>query len=126
MYYEVCLAVVEHVTVYYIHKDLCQEVKTLGLPEDLNIISLKKTSPPIIKTKNVTVIPNKESLTLTWHIDVSNTSDTSNQLVSVIRQISIREFGSNNATQLFVLEDFNMTSLMLSKKEAGALRYVLY
>ena len=126
MYYEVCLAVVEHVTVYYIHKDLCQEVKTLGTPQDLNIISLKKTSPPIIKTKNVTVIPNKESLTLTWHIDVSNTSDTTNQLVSVIRQISIREFGSDNATQLFVLEDFNMTSLMLSKKEAGALRYVLY
>lgn len=126
MYYEVCLAVVEHVTVYYIHKDLCQEVKTLGTPQDLNIISLKKTSPPIIKTKNVTVIPNKESLTLTWHIDVSNTSDTTNQLVSVIRQISIREFGSDNATQLFVLEDFNMTSLMLSKKEAGALRYVIY
>ena len=45
------------------------------------------------------------------------------ELVSVIRQISIREFGSDNATQLFVLEDFNMTHLMSSKKEAGALRY---
>ena len=85
---------------------------------------LKKAPPnpqaaPLIRTKNVTVVPNQESLTLTWHIDIKNASievNDDNQLVSVIRQISIREFGSSNATQLFVLEDFNMTSLSNSKK----------
>ena len=76
-------------------------------------------SAPLIRTKNVTVVPNQESLTLTWHIDIKNATievNDENQLVSVIRQISIREFGSSNATQLFVLEDFNMTSLSNSKK----------
>ena len=95
--------------------------------EDLDEMTekvLKKASPndqaaPLIRTKNVTVVPNQESLTLTWHIDIKNASievNDDNQLVSVIRQISIREFGSSNATQLFVLEDFNMTSLSNSKK----------
>ena len=79
----------------------------------------KPQSAPLIRTKNVTVVPNQESLTLTWHIDIKNASievNDDNQLVSVIRQISIREFGSSNATQLFVLEDFNMTSLTNSNK----------
>lgn len=144
--------IVEHVTVYYIHQDLCQEIKTLTVTtaENLNALvtntNVQHQNPinnyplnyPIIRTKNVTVVPHQDSLTLTWHIDVKNNTTSAgspdiaggaaaaiagDELVSVIRQISIREFGSDNATQLFVLEDFNMTHLMSSKKEAGALRY---
>ena len=138
-------------TVYYIHQDLCQEIKTLTVTTEENINAIVTTNNvqqhqnpnypnyPIIRTKNVTVVPHQDSLTLTWHIDVKNNTLLSaapgstdiaaggaaagDELVSVIRQISIREFGSDNATQLFVLEDFNMTHLMSSKKEAGALRY---
>ena len=134
-YYEICLAVVEHVTVYYIHRDLCQEVKTL--PEMDHILSPKshEISHNFISTKNVTILPSLNSVTLAWQIDIQEptneelskleqdqTSQTQQQreMISVIWQISVRKFGSDNATQLFVLEDFNKTALLENNKQASA------
>ena len=118
-YYEICLAVVEHVTVYYIHRDLCREVKTVSTTENV-----KKTSN-FISTKNVTVVPSQNSVTLTWQIQVENNEENSGnakEMISVIRQISVRKFGSDNTTQLFVLEDFNKTALLANTTEKDSSR----
>ena len=78
-------------TVYYIHQDLCQEIKTLTVTTAENISKNLKSKQvqhqnpntnypmnyPIIRTKNVTVVPHQDSLTLTWHIDVKNNTFTS-------------------------------------------------
>ena len=73
--------------------------------------------------RNVTVVPHQNSVTLTWNIAVEDPTyfnqDSKDELISVIRQISVRKFGSENATQLFVLEDFNRTIL---KKETSTAR----
>ena len=138
-YYEVCIAVVEHVTVYYIHRDLCKEIRIVDnkaennkqelSDEDSQLSQLgrpiaRTSSAPnknIIATKNVTIVPSYNSITLTWKIEIENNSTITSLLdqhqplssmISVIRQISVRKFGSENATQLFVLEDFNKTALM--------------
>ena len=77
-------------TVYYIHQDLCQEIKTLTVTTAENISKNLKSKQvqhqnpntnypmnyPIIRTKNVTVVPHQDSLTLTWHIDVKNNTTT--------------------------------------------------
>ena len=117
-FYEICLAVVEHDTVYYVHSELCREVETAQ-----EMILLPKAQ---ISTRNVTVVPHQNSVTLTWNIAVEdpnyldNNQDSKDQLISVIRQISVRKFGSENATQLFVLEDFNRTVL---QKETSTARW---
>ena len=130
-YYEVCLAVVEHSTVYYVHRDLCREIRALDESIESNDKSVLLTSHEkhyydLISTRNVTVVPSSNSVTLTWKIEVNSRSKKEenwqemgkigekNAMISVIRQISIRKFGSENATQLFVLEDFNRTALLLS------------
>ena len=114
-FYEICLAVVEHDTVYYVHSELCREVETAQ-----EMILLPKAQ---ISTRNVTVVPHQNSVTLTWNIAVEDPNhadqDQLDELISVIRQISVRKFGSENATQLFVLEDFNRTVL---QKETSAAR----
>ena len=98
----------EHDTVYYVHRELCREIETLKeLKEPM--VELPKAQ---ISTKNVTVVPHKNSVTLTWNIAVEDPNiEPSEDIISVIRQISVRRFGSTNATQLFVLEDFNRTVL---------------
>merc|ERR1712223_1250586 len=75
-------------------------------------------------------VPNYNSITLTWQIVIGDEplylkEDNGNSLISVIRQISVRKFGSTNATQLFVLEDFNKTALLSNSKrqEADSSRY---
>ena len=114
-FYEICLAVVEHDTVYYVHSELCREVETAQ-----EMILLPKAQ---ISTRNVTVVPHLNSVTLTWNIAVEDPNyfnlDSKDELISVIRQISVRKFGSENATQLFVLEDFNRTIL---QKETSTAR----
>lgn len=129
-FYEVCLAVVEHVTVYYIHRDLCQEVQTQSAEtdDDRNI-----QEDSMISTKNVSVVPSHNSVTLTWQIDIDDfnmkqAKSAKDDMISVIRQISVRKFGSDNATQLFVLEDFNKTALLMTpgggKKATESSRYL--
>ena len=109
------IAVVEHDTVYYVHSQLCREVETAQ-----EMILLPKAQ---ISTRNVTVVPHQNSVTLTWNIAVEDPNyfnlDSKDELISVIRQISVRKFGSENATQLFVLEDFNRTIL---QKETSTAR----
>ena len=115
-FYEICLAVVEHDTVYYVHRDLCSEIETL---EEITepMIEMPKAQ---ISTRNVSVVPHKNSVTLTWNIAIEDPNvEASEDIISVIRQISVRRFGSTNATQLFVLEDFNRTVL---QKEADSAR----
>ena len=129
-YYEVCLAVVEHVTVYYIHRDLCREIRTLKpnngqlVGQSANIQSAKTTVKNLISTKNVTIVPSHNSITLTWQIDIedeaSHLKEEKSDMISVIRQISVRKFGSDNATQLFVLEDFNKTALLKESNRQDA------
>ena len=128
------LAVVEHVTVYYIHRDLCREIKTMNNMNELKQSDDRQAAPvdllvgasnSIIATKNVTIVPSYNSITLTWKIEIEDNSTLAKQrtsMISVIRQISVRKFGSNNATQLFVLEDFNKTALMTGNIESESAR----
>lgn len=123
-YYEVCLAVVEHSTIYYVHRNLCSEVSTSTA---VNTSSVLPDNNQWVSTKNLSIVPSENSLTLAWQIAVDDKMPgrdaakkmDNNDLISVIRQISIREFGSENATQLFVLEDFNRTIIEESKSDAS-------
>ena len=78
----------------------------------------------LISTKNVTIVPSHNSITLTWQIDIedeaSHLKEEKSDMISVIRQISVRKFGSDNATQLFVLEDFNKTALLKESNRQDA------
>ena len=89
----------------------------------------------LISTKNVTVVPSHNSITLTWKIDIENEmsddlkeENIKNDMISVIRQISVRKFGSDNTTQLFVLEDFNRTALLKdsNRPDTESSRYEQY
>ena len=81
-----------------------------------------------IKTTNISVSSSSESITVSWQVlmnDVDftgkeagdnivnvgkeNKSKSSNEIISLIRKISLRPFSSENSTKLFVLEDFNRT-----------------
>ena len=131
-------------TVYYIHRDLCREIRTLKPETETGVTVIKNSSKVtakimkekmknLISTKNVTVVPSHNSITLTWKIDIENEmsdnlkeENIKNDMISVIRQISVRKFGSDNTTQLFVLEDFNRTALLKdsNRPDTESSRYV--
>ena len=60
-----------------------------------------------------------------WNVTVAKESDADkasrDEIYTLIRRISLRPFGSDNVTRLFVLEDFNLTSL--SNKSPPSPRY---
>ena len=145
-YYEICLAVIDHSTVYYLHRDHCQEVRMpqgenesrsslLGgnspaafESDDIenNLLILPAPSPVSLSssviqgilTSNVSFVPDVSSITVTWQVqqleDVEHQEkDLFNEdleVVSLIRRISLRYFGNDTLTQLYVIEDFNRSN----------------
>ena len=85
-YYEVCLAVIETSTTYYLHQDLCSEVDT-------------RSRNASISGTNLTVVPDISSVAVGWMAnEKANT---------VVRQISVREFGHSHASTFLVSDIFN-------------------
>ena len=111
-YYEICLAVIDHSTVYYIHRNHCREVRTQrAAPISSNKSALRNSLTSSVSTgtssiSNLTYIPGSDTITITWNVEVT----LNPYEVKTVRKISIRQFGSKNVTQLYVLEDFNVTS----------------
>ena len=85
-YYEVCLAVIETSTTYYLHQDLCSEVDMRSLV-------------PRISGTNLTVVPDISSVAVGW---MAHEKDN-----NVVRQISVREFGHSGGDTILVSDLFN-------------------
>ena len=91
---------------------------------------LQITEGPV-RTVNISLVADSHSVTVKWNITVVHESDDSDdesvsrdEIYTLIRRISLRPFGSDNVTRLFVLEDFNLTSLSLkSLSSEGSPRY---
>jgi hypothetical protein len=97
-FYEVCVAIIDQSTVYYVHRTNCREVRTLG--EDN---TMKKKAASYAAVTNITFVPDSHSITVAWKV-------SSNVSADVIRKISLRRFSQENVTQLYVLEDLNTTT----------------
>ena len=82
-----------------------------------------------VRTANITLIADSNSVTVKWNITVVPETDeqlksSRDEIFTLIRRISLRPFGTDNVTRLFVLEDFNLTALSLkSHPSEGSPRY---
>ena len=135
---QICLAVVDRSTVYYLHRSHCKEVRT-------DKSHLEKTSPSSasqslasqstdqnegpVRTANISLVPDSNSVTVKWNVTVVQESDevkaSRDEIYTLIRRISLRPFGTDNVTRLFVLEDFNLTSLASHKSPPSPRYYTL-
>ena len=158
-FYELCLSVVdEEAVLYYLHSNHCKEVRTpkLDIPQDRdtlgenqNVLELNLKANNVnpssfrddIKTTNVSVSSNSESITVSWQVLLNEENrdsnsllgslstrkegplEASNEVISLIRKISLRPFSSENSTKLFVLEDFNRTQWNEQDKAPITSRY---
>ena len=117
-FYEICLSVVDSSELlYYLHINHCVELRTPELrteKHEMPTTAVIPTQGPasLVKTTFVNVSAESRSITVAWKVQLSvkdpGTPQT-NQTVSLIRSISIRPFASQNVSQLFVLEDFNVS-----------------
>ena len=86
-YYEVCLAVVEQSTTYYLHQHLCIEVSPQTVPSppssSSSAASSSLSSTTTLST-NLTVVPDIKSVAVGWQLAEGNDP--------VVRQISVRRF----------------------------------
>ena len=68
-----------------------------------------------MRTANISIVAEMNAVTVRWNVTVAEESDAErssrDEIYTLIRRISIRPFGTDNVTRLFVLEDFNVTSL---------------
>ena len=118
---QICLAVVDRSTVYYLHRSHCKEVRTNKNPLEKSSQtsqssqSIDQNEGPV-RTANISLVPDSNSVTVKWNVTVVQESDESktsrDEIYTLIRRISLRPFGTDNVTRLFVLEDFNLTSLL--------------
>ena len=83
-YYEVCLAVVEESTTYYLHQHLCIEVspRTVPSPPSLSSSLSSPSSSTTTLSTNLTVVPDIKSVAVGWQLAEGNHP--------VVRQISVR------------------------------------
>jgi len=82
-FYEVCLAVIESSSSYYLHTDLCSEIEMHNSYE-----------------KNAfNVVPDIASLAVGWKAE---------EKMNLIRQISVREFGHDHADTIDIEDAFNV------------------
>ena len=79
-YYEVCLAVVEQSTTYYLHQHLCIEVSPQPVPSPTSSSSSLSSSTTL--STNLTVVPDITSVAVGWQLAEGNDP--------VVRQISVR------------------------------------
>ena len=82
-FYEVCLAVVEQSTTYYLHQNLCIEVspQTVASPSPSSSFTSSSTTTTTLST-NLTVVPDINSVAVGWQLADGNDP--------VVRQISVR------------------------------------
>eukprot|EP00090_Calanus_glacialis_P031702 TRINITY_DN52699_c0_g1_i1.p1 TRINITY_DN52699_c0_g1~~TRINITY_DN52699_c0_g1_i1.p1 ORF type:complete len:916 (+),score=207.05 TRINITY_DN52699_c0_g1_i1:231-2750(+) len=85
-YYELCLAVIETSTTYYLHQDLCSEVDM-------------RTRVSGQAGTNLTIVPDISSVAVGWMAN--------GKASSLVRQISVREFGHSYADKVLVSDIFN-------------------
>jgi hypothetical protein len=69
-----------------------------------------------VRTANISLVADSHAVTVKWNITVvQDNNDESasprDEIYTLIRRISLRPFGSDNVTRLFVLEDFNLVSI---------------
>lgn len=83
-FYEVCLAVVEESTTYYLHQHLCIEVspRTVPSPPSLSSSLSSPSSSTTTLSTNLTVVPDIKSVAVGWQLAEGNHP--------VVRQISVR------------------------------------
>jgi len=109
-YYEICLAAVERGAVYYVHRANCKEVRTPkdGLSLAASVQEWERL--PQAVTSDVAFAPSADRITVSWNVTSRDEAEAEsfNQF-SVVREISLRRFGNESVTRLFVLEDFNST-----------------
>ena len=156
-FYELCLSVVdEEAVLYYLHSNHCKEVRTpkMDMPQTINVfddnqkaleLNLREnnekpgTLRDEIKTTNISVSSNSESITVSWQVLLNEETkernsdsletrtdyqlENSGEIISLIRKISLRPFSSENSTKLFVLEDFNRTQWKKQDEAPIASRY---
>jgi len=85
-YYELCLAVIETSTTYYLHQNLCSEVDM-------------RARVPGVPGNNLTVVADISSVAVGWMAN--------GKANTVVRQISVREFGHSHASKVLVSDLFN-------------------
>ena len=81
-YYEVCLAVVEQSTTYYLHQHLCIEVSPQPVTTNPSSSPSSASSSTTTLLTNLTVVPDINSVAVGWQLAEGNDP--------VVRQISVR------------------------------------
>jgi hypothetical protein len=89
-----------------------QELKDLGtlpLPSAHYSIAEDGDASNVV-TSNVTFDATEDSITVRWNARLVTDTGESHEPVGLVRKISLREFATENVTELYVLEDFNSTT----------------
>ncbi len=104
--FQICLAVIDHSTVYYLHRSHCKEVRTEKNQKQKSPIVRNSADGPV-RTANISIVAETNSVTVRWNVTVAEESDADkaarDEIYTLIRRISIRPFGTDNVTRLFVL-----------------------
>eukprot|EP00095_Tigriopus_kingsejongensis_P000925 maker-scaffold186_size273091-snap-gene-1.45 protein:Tk00925 transcript:maker-scaffold186_size273091-snap-gene-1.45-mRNA-1 annotation:"leucine-rich transmembrane" len=115
-YYEICLAAVDHTTIYYVHQTNCQEIRMLeSLPHpEIDGVALLNSSQVALTAKATEIT----AIWPAWNSSAMSNGALSNSespildsvQMEIVRQISVREFGDTDATHDVVIESFNATA----------------